>query len=276
MSSSNEPPQYLSEHFKGSQPQEHSTKWNELWEKSLTPWDRGGPSPALYDLLKENPNGLISLPDDNSKKRALVPGCGRGHDVLLLSSFGYDVYGLDVSSTALEAAKENAAKAPIEELYPTQGVKRGSVTWLAQDFFAQDWEGVDTRFDVIFDYTFFCALPPAMRPSWASRMRSLLVPGGRLICLEFPTEKSSSEPGPPWAAPPEEYLGYLSNPGAIPRKDEHGGVLAGKVETPMPGSLKRLVHIKPKRTHPGGTKDGRVQDYISVWTQADELASSLA
>jgi len=114
-----------------------------------------------------------------------------------------------------------------------------------------------------------------MRPSWASRMRSLLAPGGRLVCLEFPSEKKSSEGGPPWAAPPEEYIGYLSNPGAAPRRDEYGGVIAGQVETPMPGSFKRLVHIKPKRTHAGGMLNGRVQDYISVWTQADELASTL-
>jgi hypothetical protein len=109
-----------------------------------------------------------------------------------------------------------------------------------------------------------------MRPAWASRMKSLLAPGGRLICLEFPSEKKSSEPGPPWAAPPTEYLGYLSNPGARPRTDEHGGVLAEHVQPPLPGGLKRLVHIKPERTHAGGTVDGRVQDYISVWVHADE------
>jgi methyl halide transferase len=153
MSGAEEPPKVLAEHFKGAEPREHSSKWHELWEKNLSPWDRGGPSMALYDLLKENPNGLISLPDEKNPKTALVPGCGRGHDVLLLSSFGYDVYGLDVSSKALEEAKANAEKAQNEGLYPVQDGKRGAVTWLNQDFFAQDWKDVDTRFDIIFDYT---------------------------------------------------------------------------------------------------------------------------
>jgi SAM-dependent methyltransferase len=104
-------------------------------------------------LLKANPNGLIPLPGENSPKTALVPGCGRGHDVLLLSSFGYDVYGLDVSSTALAAAKENVAKALAEGLYKTEGSKQGAITWLCQDFFAEDWKDVKTPFDLIFDYT---------------------------------------------------------------------------------------------------------------------------
>ncbi|KAI0394654.1 S-adenosyl-L-methionine-dependent methyltransferase [Xylariaceae sp. FL0594] len=276
MPGAQEPPKLLSEHFKAAEPQEHSSKWHELWEINHCPWDRGGPSMPLYDLLKENPGSLIALPDEKNPKKALVPGCGRGYDVLLLSSFGYDVYGLDVSPKAVEEAKANSEKALSEGQYPVQSEgKRGSVTWLVDDFFAQVWKDVDTRFDLIFDYTFFCALPPLMRPSWASRMRSLLAPGGRLVCLEFPSEKKASEGGPPWAAPPEEYVGYLSNPGAAPRRDENGGVIAGKVETPMPGSLKRLLHIKPKRTHTSGMVDGRVQDFISVWTQADELASTL-
>ncbi|KAI3334200.1 S-adenosyl-L-methionine-dependent methyltransferase [Ustulina deusta] len=269
MANPNEQPR-LPKFFEGTLPQEHPAKWTQCWEDRWTPWDRGGPSMALYNLLKENPNGAIPLPSENSPKRALVPGCGRGYDVLLLSSLGYDVYGLDVSSQALDAANENAEKALAEGLYEPEGSKRGAISWACQDFFAEDWNDVPTPFDLIFDYTFFCALPPPLRPAWASRMKSLLSPGGRLVCLEFPSEKKPSEPGPPWAAPPTEYLGYLSNPGAQPRTDEYGGVIAEKTESVGPGALKRLVHITPRRTHESGMKDGRVQDYISVWAHADE------
>lgn len=37
-----------------------------------------------------------------------------------------------------------------------------------------------------------------MRTQWASRMADLLVPGGLLICLEFPLFKEPSSLGPPW------------------------------------------------------------------------------
>ncbi|KAI1156438.1 S-adenosyl-L-methionine-dependent methyltransferase [Nemania diffusa] len=266
MASANEQPR-LPGLFAGTSPQEHPTQWSKCWDEEFTPWDRGGPSMALYDLLQENPDGAIPLPSPGPRT-ALVPGCGRGYDVLLLSSLGYDVYGLDVSSQALDAARRNAEKELAEGRYGTEGGERGAITWICQDFFAEDWKGVQTPFDLIFDYTFFCALPPSLRPTWASRMKSLLSPGGRLVCLEFPSEKTSGEPGPPWAARPADYLGYLSDPGAQPQTDEHGGVIPVMVGSLAPGGLKRLVHIKPKRTHQSGMKDGRVQDYISVWAHA--------
>ncbi|KAI1119705.1 S-adenosyl-L-methionine-dependent methyltransferase, partial [Nemania abortiva] len=152
MTSPNEQPR-LPVLFEGASPQDHATRWAKCWDEKFTPWDRGGPSMALYDLLKENPNGVIPLPSESRPKTALVPGCGRGYDVLLLSSFGYDVYGLDVSSQALDAARENAEKALAEGLYKTEGSKRGAITWITQDFFAEDWKDVKTPFDLIFDYT---------------------------------------------------------------------------------------------------------------------------
>lgn len=141
--------------FDGVSPQEHATRWLKCWEDKFTPWDRGGPSLALYDLLKENLDGLIPLPSASSAKTALVPGCGRGYDVLLLSSLGYDVYGLDVSSQALDAARNNAEKALADGLYNAEeeGAKQGAITWICQDFFAEDWKDVPTPFDLIFDYT---------------------------------------------------------------------------------------------------------------------------
>lgn len=35
-----------------------------------------------------------------------MPGCGRGVDVLLLASFGYDAYSLESSVTAVDACKK--------------------------------------------------------------------------------------------------------------------------------------------------------------------------
>lgn len=53
---------------------------------------------------------------------------------------------------------------------------------------------------------FFSALSPPQRPLWARRMTELLAPGGRLVCLEFPRSKPSSEPGPPVSRLPISYL----------------------------------------------------------------------
>ncbi|KAJ4954452.1 hypothetical protein NE237_011235 [Protea cynaroides] len=55
--------------------------------------------------------------------------------------------------------------------------------FLKEDFF--EWQPTEL-FDLIFDYTFFCAIEPPMRPAWARRVRDLLKPDGQLITLMFP------------------------------------------------------------------------------------------
>jgi len=136
----------------------HGAQWDQLWKESYTPWDRGGPSLALNDLLEEH-RKLFPSPSTSSapNPRALVPGCGRGHDVLLLSAFGYDVIGLDVSEASLQEAAENEKKNGGDAMYAArQGItsRRGEVTWMKADFF--DGENASLKpgsFDLIYDYT---------------------------------------------------------------------------------------------------------------------------
>lgn len=77
--------------------------------------------------------------------------------MLLLSAFGYDAYGLEISSNALEAARNNEKDMDGKGIYETRkGVKKGRVTWLAGDFFEdgflKDVDG-EGSFDLIYDYT---------------------------------------------------------------------------------------------------------------------------
>jgi SAM-dependent methyltransferase len=135
---------------------EHGQKWDDLWKEGFVPWDKGIPNPALVDLLTERQD-LFPPSLKASRRKALVPGCGKGYDVLLLSAFGYDAYGLEISSKALEAARQNEKEMDGKGVYETrEGVEKGSVTWLSGDFFADDFlkdvkgEG---SFDLIYDYT---------------------------------------------------------------------------------------------------------------------------
>jgi methyl halide transferase len=135
---------------------EHGQKWDDLWKDGFLPWDKGFPNPALVDLLTERQD-LFPSPTKLGRRKALVPGCGKGYDVLLLSSFGYDAYGLEISSNALEEARKVEKKMSGEGVYETrEGVEKGKITWLAGDFFAdnflKDVEGEGT-FDLIYDYT---------------------------------------------------------------------------------------------------------------------------
>jgi SAM-dependent methyltransferase len=149
----------LREHFLASN---EPKKWDELWKNDFTPWDRGLPNPALLDLLLTRKDLVKPVTEDESqanRKLAFVPGCGKGYDVLLFASFGYDAVGLDASPTAIEACRKLAQEEG--ESYPLQpGVKtRGKITFVYGDFFGGDWEKevtagrTNSRFDIIYDYT---------------------------------------------------------------------------------------------------------------------------
>jgi len=246
-------------------------RWDNLWKNGFLPWDRGLSNPALVDLLSSRHDliGSSVTKDSNGqtkRKRALVPGCGRGYDVLLLASFGYDAVGLDGSETAIDECKKLAQEEG--DKYPLQSgaETRGSITFLTGDFFKNDWETIEQQgelkepYDLIYDYTFLCALPPDTRPSWALRISELLSTSGRLVCLEFPLYKDPSTGGPPYALREETYVQHLSKPGQeLEYKD--GFVVVSEVSSRSSRSLVRLDRWKPERTH----KIGEGTDHISVW-----------
>ncbi|CAL4928348.1 unnamed protein product [Urochloa decumbens] len=154
--------------------------WSRCWEEGVTPWDLGQPTPAVVELVKSG-----TLPGGGAT--VLVPGCGAGYDVVALSGPGRFVVGLDICETAVAKAKKWSAAAAGAD-------GDGSLfAFVAADFFT--WEPPE-RFDLIFDYTFFCAFHPSMRPAWAKRMADLLKPDGELITLMYLAE--GQEAGPPF------------------------------------------------------------------------------
>jgi SAM-dependent methyltransferase len=151
---------------------DHPSAWDNLYQHNFHPWDRGGPSLALADLLSQRAdlvppsqetdrrgNPLRDEQGNVVRKTALVPGCGLGHDVLLLKSFGYDVWGLDCSADGIRLAKENVQKTQdAQTIKPVGDVHLGREDWVVADFFAQDWsQGIGSdgsgKFDLIYDYT---------------------------------------------------------------------------------------------------------------------------
>lgn len=152
----------LKQQFVDFQGEEYARGWADLWEKNFLPWDRLQPSPALAETLINGSHlvGTCFIEEDGQtrRKRALVPGCGRGVDVLLLQSFGYDAVGLEVSPKAVEAceafAKEKQDDYPVRD----ENAGKGSCKFVLGDFYKDDWTeraGLDkgTKFELIYDYT---------------------------------------------------------------------------------------------------------------------------
>ena len=112
-------------------------------------------------------NALATDAEGNRyRKKALVPGCGRGVDVLLLASFGYDAYGLEYSGAAVQACRQEEKESTTSAKYPVRDeeVGRGKVTFVQGDFFKDDWLeelGLGLNcFDLIYDYTVSFMMSP--------------------------------------------------------------------------------------------------------------------
>ena len=57
---------------------------------------------TLADLSIETASRLILL---CTRRRAIVPGCGRGYDAAYFARLGLETWGVDISPTAVDAAK---------------------------------------------------------------------------------------------------------------------------------------------------------------------------
>ncbi|KAI6699020.1 hypothetical protein NL676_019139 [Syzygium grande] len=155
--------------------------WKKCWEQGLTPWDLGQPTPILQQLHQ-----MGALP----KGRALVPGCGSGYDVASIACPERYVVGIDISEGAIKRATQLFSSSP----------NANHFIFLKEDFFT--WNPTEL-FDLIFDYTFFCAIEPEIRAAWAERMSELLAPDGELITLMFPIGDHID--GPPYKVSISDY-----------------------------------------------------------------------
>ncbi|TDU66623.1 thiopurine S-methyltransferase [Prosthecobacter fusiformis] len=150
------------------------TDWESCYVEGNTPWDKGAPSPPLSAWVKKNhPQG-----------RAVVPGSGIGHDVVMLVESGLDAVGVDLSPTAIQRARAR---------HPAHADRFHEV-----DLFAlpADWRG---SFDHVFEHTCLCALPPSLRQAYAEAVHGLLKPSGVLVGIWFINpEMDPGESGPPF------------------------------------------------------------------------------
>lgn len=148
--------------------------WEEKYQTGEVFWDRGAPSPPLSQYLERHP----------VQGRALVPGCGHGHEVSLAVHHGLDATGLDIAPTGVAAA---------HALYPLLADRI-----IVGDVFnpAVELRGV---FDVVLEHTCMSGLHPSLRASYRRGIDLTLRPGGLLIGVWFINpDLDPGEEGPPF------------------------------------------------------------------------------
>ncbi|MDH4475117.1 MAG: methyltransferase domain-containing protein [Verrucomicrobiaceae bacterium] len=160
--------------------------WEEKYQKGEVFWDRGEASLPMKQYLERHP----------VSGRALVPGCGRGHEVALAAGLGLDVMGLDIAPTGVAEAKarypELAERFVVGDLFDPPEVMRGV-------------------FDVVLEHTCMSALPPELRADYRRGIDLLLRPGGLLIGVWFINpELDPGYEGPPYPFSVEALTGLFA------------------------------------------------------------------
>jgi SAM-dependent methyltransferase len=161
--------------------------WDELYRKGDTQWDKGAPSPPMREYLQRH----------SLSGRALVPGCGRGHEVSLAVDHGLDASGLDIAPTAIAEA---------QRLYPHLADRfvLGSLFDPPAHF--------RSAFDLVLEHTCMSALPPALRADYRRGIDLTLRPSGLLIGVWFINpDLDPGEEGPPFRFPVQDLTALFAD-----------------------------------------------------------------
>jgi SAM-dependent methyltransferase len=148
--------------------------WDEIYRKGEVFWNKGAPSPPMRQYLARQA----------VRGRALVPGCGHGHEVLLAVEHGLDAVGLDIAPTGVAEARA---------LYPQLADR-----FVVGDLFNPPAE-MRGAFDVVLEHTCMSGLPPALRADYRRGIDLTLRPGGLLIGVWFINpDLDPGDEGPPF------------------------------------------------------------------------------
>lgn len=155
--------------------------WNSRYAEKETGWDIGYPSTPLKEYIDQLKNKAL---------RILIPGCGNAYEAEYLHQQGFtNVTLIDLAPLAIETFSKKVPDFPKRNL-------------IIGDFF-----DLDSTFDLILEQTFFCALDPALRSSYAKKMVSLMAPKGKVVGVMFNFPEIGQKP--PFGGNKEEYEGYF-------------------------------------------------------------------
>ncbi|MCX7929563.1 MAG: TPMT family class I SAM-dependent methyltransferase [Chlorobi bacterium] len=172
--------------------------WSERYRTGNTQWDLGTETPVFTALVEQID---FPKPSTNSRLRVLVPGCGYGHDALMMARRGYEV-------TAVDFAPE-----PLEYLRQTSHIAGVEIETVCSDIFMLPERYAET-FDIVLEYTCFCAIAPSRRAEYANVLAQVLKPNGLLAGLFFPLDELQRHE-PPFTVSENEVREHFEQAGFV-------------------------------------------------------------
>lgn len=160
------------------------SRWEYCYQHGGDGWELGRAPPPLVRVFQ-----TLQL---DAEQRALVLGCGRGHEAMALAGIaqprGAQVVAMDIAPTAVRLTREAATAAGLSCLRAYE-----------VDLF--DPSGAEPlssgAYDLIVEHTCYCAIETRRRDEYVAVLRRLLKSGGRFVglfyCHDYPG-------GPPYGA----------------------------------------------------------------------------
>lgn len=159
--------------------------WERHYESGDLQWDLGAVSPPFLHLWEDRK--LVP-------GKTLIPGCGRGHEVLFLAEKGFQVTAVDFASGAVQSLAQSLEHHNLD------------CQVLQANFFELD-SGHDGLYDLMLEQTFFCAINPSQRKAYVETAHRILSPGAHLMGLFYETGETG---GPPFNTTEADILKHFS------------------------------------------------------------------
>jgi 2-heptyl-1-hydroxyquinolin-4(1H)-one methyltransferase len=187
------------------------------------PWSIGEPQPELASLIERGKfHGDV-----------LDVGCGEAAISLHLAERGYTTVGLDLSPTAIELAKAEAAKRGLD-----------NASFEVADISA--FTGYDGRFGTIVDSTLFHSIPVEAREGYQQSIVRAAAPGASYFVLVF--DKTGMPDGPANPVTEEELRDMVAKYWTI---DE---IRPARIHAVFPEGFETLFPVTDVRDEPKGRK----------------------
>ena len=152
----------------------------EYWEKSYQSgemgWDLGEPTPIFDNWIQFQTDSLSIC----------ILGAGNGWDAINFAEKGHNVTAVDFAESAIDNMHTSAQN---------KGVQ---INLIHSDIFDL-CKLFNHTFDIVLEYTCFCAIDPVRRMDYVRMTNKILKPDGKLVALLFPIDKDIKDDGPPFA-----------------------------------------------------------------------------
>ena len=169
--------------------------WEDIYFDDDAGWDLSGVTPVFKSIAQDlNPGELC------------IVGCGRGYDAIMFSKRGFDVTAVDFAPSPIRSVKNMAIESSL------------NINILQEDIFSLSPK-YDKKFDYVIEQTCFCAIHPERRLEYEKLVHAILKPGGELIGLWFPLDKTLEDGGPPWGTSILEIKSIFNNGWKIEREE---------------------------------------------------------